>query len=149
MISVSHVRLQHQGNGPGAQRGLCSAQSLTDRIQVFHERRNGKLPGCGLSFNPRGFVYVVFFTYAAGTSFNGDGESAAALLQGNIRAGRDLPTKQKMLKELTAMYQRIGGFPMEQVVVALVDVPGDQITVMGFIMPIPGEEKEWLKAHPL
>ncbi len=47
------------------------------------------------------------------------------------------------------MYQRIGGFPMEQVVVALVDVPGNQITVMGFIMPIPGEEKEWLKAHPL
>ncbi len=36
MISVSHVTLQRQGNGPGAQRGLCSAQSLTARIQVFH-----------------------------------------------------------------------------------------------------------------
>ena len=96
---------------------------------------------------PRSFVNVRFFTYPAGNNFRGGVESATAYLAGNIRAGRDLATKQRMLQELVALMQRIGKLPVNEVVVYVEDIPADQVMEKGAILPNPGQEKEWLKTH--
>jgi phenylpyruvate tautomerase PptA (4-oxalocrotonate tautomerase family) len=96
---------------------------------------------------PRSFVNVRFFTYPPGNNFRGGAESATAYLGGTIRAGRDLATKQKMLQELVAMMQRIGKLPADEVVVFVEDISADQVIEKGVILPQPGQEKEWLKAH--
>jgi phenylpyruvate tautomerase PptA (4-oxalocrotonate tautomerase family) len=96
---------------------------------------------------PRSFVNVRFFTYPAGNNFRAGVESATAYLGGNIRAGRDLATKQKMLQALVAEMQRIGKLPSSEVVAFLEETDADQIMEKGAILPQPGQEKEWLKAH--
>jgi hypothetical protein len=52
-----------------------------------------------------------------------------------------------MLKELVAMMQRIGKLPADEVVVFVEDISADQVIEKGAILPQPGQEKEWLKAH--
>jgi phenylpyruvate tautomerase PptA (4-oxalocrotonate tautomerase family) len=96
---------------------------------------------------PRSFVNVRFFTYHAANNFRGGAESATAYLDGNIRAGKDLATKQKMLQELVAMMQRIGKLPANQVVAYVEETDADQVMEKGAILPHPGRENEWLKTH--
>jgi phenylpyruvate tautomerase PptA (4-oxalocrotonate tautomerase family) len=96
---------------------------------------------------PRSFVDVRFFTYPAGHNFRGGMESTTAYLAGNIRTGRDLATKQKMLKELVAVMQRIGKLPANEVVAYVEETDADQVIEKGAILPQPGQEKEWLKTH--
>jgi phenylpyruvate tautomerase PptA (4-oxalocrotonate tautomerase family) len=96
---------------------------------------------------PKSFVNVRFFTYPAGNNFRGGAESATAYLAGNIRAGRDLATKQKMLQELVAVMQRIGKLPANEVVAYVEETDADQVMEKGAILPQPGQEKEWLETH--
>jgi phenylpyruvate tautomerase PptA (4-oxalocrotonate tautomerase family) len=90
---------------------------------------------------PRSFVNVRFFTYPAGNNFRGGTESATAYLAGNIRSGRDLATKQKILQELVAVMQRIGKLPANEVVAYVDDITADQVMEKGAILPHPGQEK--------
>ncbi|WP_158742333.1 hypothetical protein [Acidisphaera sp. L21] len=70
-----------------------------------------------------------------------------AVLQGEIRAGRELAIQQTMLNEFWEMFARITDAPKDQMLVILVDVAAGQVMEFGAVLPEPGEEAPWLAIH--
>ena len=62
---------------------------------------------------------------------------------GEIRAGRDALTKERLILEIMASTAEIAETEVSHVQVYLVDVPARQIAEWGQILPNPGEEAAW------
>jgi hypothetical protein len=61
------------------------------------------------------------------------------VISGEIRAGRELAVKQKMLAEFWGRKGSDAGH--------LVDVPAGQVMKFGAVLPEPGEEAPWIAIH--
>jgi hypothetical protein len=64
---------------------------------------------------------------------------------GDIRAGRDVATRQAMLRDLSQMWTRLTDQPEEEPLVALREVKAENAIEAGVILPEPGEEQQWLE----
>lgn len=64
-------------------------------------------------------------------------------IHGQIRAGRDIKTKEKLIIEIMNSAAEIAETDKSHIQVYIVDVPADQIAEWGQILPNPGEEDAW------
>ena len=62
-----------------------------------------------------------------------------------IRAGRDADTKHRLLRAYTDLIVRVARISVDDVMVALVDMPHENAMEAGLPLPAPGEEKAWLE----
>ena len=64
-------------------------------------------------------------------------------ITGQIRAGRTLEQKQKLIKQICSSWSEITGQPQKQVVAGLTEIDSDVTMEYGLILPHPGGEPEW------
>ncbi|GAP36502.1 4-oxalocrotonate tautomerase family protein [Piscinibacter sakaiensis] len=106
---------------------------------------------CSVTGAPAYFAQVLFNDVPEGNYFVGGRllqGSEHVFLHGQIRAGRDEPTKERLLLELMAAVAEGASLPVDAVQVYLVDVPARQIAEYGRLLPRPGEEAAWWDAIP-
>ena len=70
--------------------------------------------------------------------------SRAVRLHARIRAGRDADTRDRMLHAYTDLIARIVRVPVDDVMVAFIETPFENVMEAGVRLPAPGEEKAWL-----
>jgi hypothetical protein len=64
----------------------------------------------------------------------------STVLSGAIRLGRDLETRQRILRELSQMWTRVTGQPEEELLVSLWENPAENAMEGGAIFPEIGQE---------
>jgi hypothetical protein len=52
-----------------------------------------------------------------------------------------------MLRDLSEAWTRVSGQSEVDVVIALVEVPSEDIMEAGLIAPLPGQEQQWFAEH--
>jgi phenylpyruvate tautomerase PptA (4-oxalocrotonate tautomerase family) len=77
----------------------------------------------------------VFQDYAAGNGFTAGETASRVALTLLLRTGRSQEYKREMLKRLWRMLQDATGWPDDQIVVGIQEVPPSQAMEMGKIMP--------------
>jgi phenylpyruvate tautomerase PptA (4-oxalocrotonate tautomerase family) len=99
---------------------------------------------CNATCAPRSFVNVLFFELPEGDCFVAGGKPATHLyIFGNIRHGRDLETRQGMLRDLSQMWIRVTGQSEAELVVSLTEIDPTNAMEAGLILPEPGSEQQW------
>jgi phenylpyruvate tautomerase PptA (4-oxalocrotonate tautomerase family) len=92
---------------------------------------------------PELFVNVLFHEIAEGDCFVARRPSTHSYLFGGIRHGRDLETRQAMLREFSRMWTRVTGQSEAEFLVALNAADPANVMEAGLILPEPGHEQEW------
>jgi phenylpyruvate tautomerase PptA (4-oxalocrotonate tautomerase family) len=106
-------------------------QKLAEEITRIH---------CDATAIPRSYVNVMFTDMPAGRYFVAGKPSAHSVLNGAIRVGRDLATRQRVLRELSQMWTRLTGQPEEELLVSLWENPAENAMEGGSIFPEIGQE---------
>jgi phenylpyruvate tautomerase PptA (4-oxalocrotonate tautomerase family) len=91
------------------------------------------------------FVQIQFEEVKPGDVFQNGKPSRAVRLHGRIRAGRDADTKHRLLRAYTDLIVRVARVSVDDVMVALVEMPHENAMEGGVRLPAPGEEKSWLE----
>jgi phenylpyruvate tautomerase PptA (4-oxalocrotonate tautomerase family) len=98
---------------------------------------------CEATGAPPPFVNVMFLEIPAGGSFAAGQPSTRSLIEGNIRAGRDLETRQGILRTLSEMWTRLTGQSEADLIIGLNEIPSENAMEAGLIFPQPGHEQQW------
>ena len=98
---------------------------------------------CDVTGAPRTFVHAFFFEDAPRQPLNGK----SVFLFGNIRAGRTDEQKRSMVDQMRRSIHTHTGIPLHKIAVGTTDVPASWVMEGGDVLPEPGEEEEWLRAH--
>lgn len=96
---------------------------------------------CGHTGAPRTFVQVM---YSENAPLN---EGVDLHIYASVRAGRTLQTNDGIEEDMVDQICEITGFSLRQIGFAIFNVPARWIMEGGAVLPEPGEEEEWLKAH--
>lgn len=97
---------------------------------------------------PPSFVHVIFRELPAGTHFKaGEQDTKFSFIHGNIRSGRTLDVRQRMLREISDSWSRLTGQPAVQLLVDLAQTDASEIMEAGLILPDPGQEMAWFEQH--
>ena len=127
-----------------APKGRLSAnqkQRLAARITDIH---------CATTGAPAYFAQVIFNEVMPGNYFLGGKllRQDNIFVHGEIRAGRDVMTKEKLVLDIMAATAGIADTEESCVQVYILDVPARQIAEWGQILPNPGDESNWLARIP-
>jgi phenylpyruvate tautomerase PptA (4-oxalocrotonate tautomerase family) len=95
---------------------------------------------CDATGVPPSFVTVMFIDVPAGRYFVAGKPSGNSILNGAIRLGRDLETRQRILRELSQMWTRLTGQPEEELLVSLWENPAGNVIEGGSIFPEISQE---------
>jgi phenylpyruvate tautomerase PptA (4-oxalocrotonate tautomerase family) len=98
---------------------------------------------CDATGAPRSFVN--FQDMPNGRVFTGASRSTHSIVFGDIRAGRDVATRQAMLRDLPQMWTQLTDEPEEELLIAQREVKAENAIEAGVILPEPGEEQQWLE----
>ncbi|WP_207003678.1 tautomerase family protein [Trinickia mobilis] len=111
------------------------ARSITD---IHHEEARAA----------RYFVLVFFQDVAPGSCYLGNqpGPADQIWIRGDIRAGRTTAQKERMLHRMMQDVSRVTGAPEDAVWVYLSDLPAENLTEYGRILPLPGQEEAWFSS---
>jgi phenylpyruvate tautomerase PptA (4-oxalocrotonate tautomerase family) len=96
---------------------------------------------CDATGIPASFVNVVFLDVPDGRYFVAGKPSAHSVVNGAIRFGRDLGTRQRILRELSQMWTRVTGQPEEELLVSLWENLAENAMEAGSIFPAIGQEQ--------
>lgn len=97
---------------------------------------------------PRSFVHVIFRELPAGTHYKGGEEDATfSFVSGNVRAGRTLEVRHRILREISDSWSRLTGQPATQLMIALAQIDASDVMEAGLILPEPGQETAWFDQH--
>ena len=107
---------------------------IADEITTIHTNATGA---------PELYVNVVFREIAEGDCFVARKPASYSYLFGTIRNGRDLGTRQQMLREFTHIWTRITGQSEAEFLVALREADPANAMEAGLILPEPGREQGW------
>jgi phenylpyruvate tautomerase PptA (4-oxalocrotonate tautomerase family) len=105
---------------------------------------------CTVTGAPAYFAQVLFNDvqegnyFVAGKPLVGD----IVFVHGEIRAGRDLDTKQRIILEILEDTARIARMDKSNIQIYIADLPAKQIAEWGKILPDPDEEAEWFASIP-
>ncbi|QUR66848.1 tautomerase family protein [Mycobacterium spongiae] len=121
--------------------GSLSADTRTELAEAITEIHSS------ITGAPRGFVNVLFVEYEPGAYFTAGKPNSCAVINGNIRAGRDRETRARLLTELSRSWVSITGQDARSLLIGLNEVDPTSIMEAGLIMPAPGEETEWLEKN--
>ncbi|WP_421885895.1 tautomerase family protein [Methylibium sp.] len=106
---------------------------------------------CAVASAPAYFAQVIFNDVPAGNYFVGGKllqRSDHVYVHGQIRAGRDGETKERLVLELMNAVADAAEMPAHCVQIYVVDVPARQIAEYGQLLPLPGDEAAWWAAIP-
>ena len=93
---------------------------------------------------PRIFVHTFFNELPPGISFSADGpDTTISGITGQIRAGRSLQDRQKLIKRIVASWVEITGQPAKQLIAGLTEIVSETQMEYGLILPRPGDEPAW------
>jgi len=115
---------------------------------LLDESTRGKLAGeitrihCDATGIPPSFVNVMFLDMPNGRYFVAGRPSGHSVLNGAIRAGRDLATRQRILRDLSQMWTRVTGQPEEELLISLWENPAENVMEGGSIFPALGQEQQ-------
>jgi phenylpyruvate tautomerase PptA (4-oxalocrotonate tautomerase family) len=107
---------------------------IADEITTIHTNATGA---------PELYVNVLFQEIPEGDCFVARKPSTHSYLFGTVRRGRDLETRQAMLREFSRMWTRVTGQSEAELLVALTELDPANIMEAGLILPEPGHEQEW------
>ena len=98
----------------------------------------------------RYLVLVIFQDIAPGSCFLGDRPAPAdqIWIRGDIRSGRTNEQKSQMLRRIMQDVGRSCGAPEDAVWVYLSDLPPENLTEYGRILPPLGKEDAWFSSLP-
>jgi phenylpyruvate tautomerase PptA (4-oxalocrotonate tautomerase family) len=102
---------------------------------------------CDAAGVPPSFVNVMFTDASAGTYFVAGKPSTHSLLNGAIRTGRDLETRQRILRELSQMWTRLTGQTEGELLISLWESPPENVMEAGLIFPGIGQEEQWFEEN--
>lgn len=83
---------------------------------------------------PKGFVRVVFLSYASGCGYTAGEKAPTVALNCVLRLGHTAQEKNDMLKRLWSMLQQLTGAATEQLAISLQEIPASNAMEMGQIM---------------
>jgi phenylpyruvate tautomerase PptA (4-oxalocrotonate tautomerase family) len=115
--------------------------------ELLDESARGKLAEeitgihCDATGVPPTFVNVMFLDVPDGRYFVAGKPSAHSILNAAIRVGRDLETRQRILRELSQMWTRLTGQPEEELLISLWENPAENVIEAGSIFPALGQER--------
>ena len=98
---------------------------------------------CDVTDAPPTFVHAFFVEDAPQLPLSGN----RVFLMGSIRDGRTEEQKQTLVDQMKQSINTHAGVPLDEIMMATIDVPASWVMEGGDILPEPGEEEEWLKAH--
>ena len=75
------------------------------------------------------------------------GQPTHSVLNGAIRVGRDLETRQRILGELSQMWTRLTGQPEGELLISLWENPAENVMEAGLIFPGLGQEQQWFEEN--
>ena len=102
---------------------------------------------CNATGAPPSFVNVLFLDTPSGKFFIEGRPSNHSVVLGRIRQGRDVATRQAMLRDLSQMWAQLTGQSEGELLVALSDDPSENVMEAGLILPRPGEEDQWFREN--
>ena len=102
---------------------------------------------CNATGAPPSFVNVLFLDTPRGKFFVEGRPSNHSVVLGGIREGRDVATRQAMLRDLSQMWARLTGQPEGELLVALSERPSENAMEAGLILPRPGDEAQWFREN--
>jgi phenylpyruvate tautomerase PptA (4-oxalocrotonate tautomerase family) len=97
---------------------------------------------CDATGIPPSFVNVMFFDMPNGRYFVAGKPSAHSVLNGAIRLGRDVATRQRILRDLSQMWTRVTGRPEDEFLVSLWENSAENVMEAGLIFPELGQERQ-------
>ena len=80
-----------------------------------------------------------------GDVFQDGKPSRAVQLHARIRADRDGETKHRLLRAYTDLIVRVARVPVDDVMIAFIETPFENVMEAGVRLPAPGDEKAWLE----
>lgn len=92
---------------------------------------------------PELFVNVLFHRIANGDCFVAGKTAAHSYLFGLIRHGRELDTRQQMLRQFSRMWAAVTGQPEAELLVVLTEADPANAMEAGLVLPEPGQETKW------
>lgn len=98
---------------------------------------------CNATDAPELYVNVLFQETSEGDCFVAGRPSTNSYIFGAIRHGRELATRQAMLRDLSEMWTRLTGQSDAEVLVALNEADPQNVMEAGLILPEPGAEQQW------
>ena len=96
---------------------------------------------------PAAFVNVVFIDTSEDRTFTAGEPVRRTIITGFIRAGRDEPTRARLLHQLSEAWSQVTGQKIPELVLGLIDVDPTSAMEAGLILPAPGREAEWTERH--
>ena len=111
--------------------GESARAKLAEEITRIH---------CDATGIPRSFVNVMFIDVPNGRYFVAGKPSGHSVISGAIRLGRDVETRQRILRELSQMWTRLTGQPEEELLLSLWENPAENAMEGGSIFPEIGQE---------
>src|SRR5260370_9083971 len=114
---------------------------IVNSITTIHHEETGA---------PRYLVLVIFHDLAPGNCYLGDRPAPAdqIWIRGDIRSGRTNEQKSQMLRRIMHDVGRASGATEDAVWVYLSDLPAENLTEYGRILPPPGKEDAWFSSLP-
>src|ERR1700730_502522 len=107
---------------------------IADQITTIHNNATGA---------PESFVNVLFSDLADGDCFVARKPATHSYIFCVIRHGRDLETRQAMLREFSQMWTRLTGQSEAEVLVSLSEAKPENAMEVGLVLPEPGHEQQW------
>lgn len=98
---------------------------------------------CAETDAPAQFVHAFFVEAAASPPLG----AKTIFVFGSIRAGRTSAQKERMISEMCEAVHLHVGIALEEIAMAITDVPAAWVLEGGEIMPEPGQEASWLARH--
>ncbi|MEY4207975.1 MAG: hypothetical protein RLZZ20_1127 [Pseudomonadota bacterium] len=105
---------------------------------------------CTVTGAPAYFAQVLFNDVPEGNYFIAGKPLTEDIvfIHGQIRAGRDLEVKQRIMMGLLDAAADIAQMEKSNIQIYLLDLPAKQIVEWGKILPNPDEEAEWFASVP-
>jgi phenylpyruvate tautomerase PptA (4-oxalocrotonate tautomerase family) len=99
---------------------------------------------------PRGFAQVFFHELPRGNHFVGGvaAQHGQIFVRGEIRAGRTKEAKSRLFAGIQQKTSRIAELPEANIWIYIHELPSNQMSELGRILPEPGEEPAWIAALP-
>ena len=98
---------------------------------------------CEVTNAPPTFVHAFFFEDSPMPALDG----AKVRLHGNIRAGRNDEQREQIISGMRQSVATHTGIALDEIQMTTIDVPASWVMEGGDLLPEPGEEEAWLKAH--
>ncbi len=103
---------------------------------------------CDETGAPRSFVHVHYKEYPKDTQYTaGKPDNGVVIVFCNIRAGRSLSERQRLLKRISASVSASLDKPEGELILSVNEINSSTAMEFGLILPQPGGEPEWFEKH--